>query len=458
MYSRPSLRSGQRALRCLQCSQKRGLAAPASGSFAYQIGEAAGTKFASRDLTGPTTTLALVSRAGTRYQFLPGLTEGLRGFAFRNTENRSALRIVRESELLGSELSAYHSRENLVLCAKFIRDDLPYFLELLAEVAGKTKYQNHVYAEQILPILKLSQKNFLANTQQMALSSVHGIAFHRGLGEPLFPSSSTPINKYLDASTIAEFASAAYTKPNFAIVANGADHGQMSKWVGEFFKDIPSAPASGVPSITTEPSKYYGGEERIAHAADNTMIIGFPGSSSFTGGSYKPEISVLATLLGGESSIKWSPGFSLLSKATANISSVGVKTKSAIYSDAGLLYTQIHGSAVGVAAAAKKVVETITAVANGQISKEDITKAKAQAKYKELDFGQNINNGIELTGNGLITGNKAYQVDETAKLIDAVDEAKVKAAAKALLESKASVSAVGDLHVLPFAEELGLKV
>lgn len=62
--------------------------------------------------------------------------------AIQNTENRSALRIVRESELLGSELVAYHSRENLVIGAKFIRDDLPYFLELLAEVAGKTKYQS----------------------------------------------------------------------------------------------------------------------------------------------------------------------------------------------------------------------------------------------------------------------------------------------------------------------------
>jgi hypothetical protein len=57
--------------------------APASGSFAYQTGDVAGTKFASRDLAGPTTSLALVSRAGTRYQFLPGLTEGLQNFAFR---------------------------------------------------------------------------------------------------------------------------------------------------------------------------------------------------------------------------------------------------------------------------------------------------------------------------------------------------------------------------------------
>ena len=31
-------------------------------------------------------------------------------------------------------------------------------------------------------------------------------------------------------------------------------------------------------------------------------------------------------------------------------------------------------------------------------------------------------------------------------------------AAKELLDYKASVSLVGDLHVLPFAEELGLKV
>lgn len=31
-------------------------------------------------------------------------------------------------------------------------------------------------------------------------------------------------------------------------------------------------------------------------------------------------------------------------------------------------------------------------------------------------------------------------------------------AAKALLEGKATVSAVGDLYVLPYAEDLGLKV
>lgn len=42
--------------------------------------------------------------------------------------------------MLGGELSAYHSRENLVIRAKFLRGDLPYFTELLGEVISKTKY------------------------------------------------------------------------------------------------------------------------------------------------------------------------------------------------------------------------------------------------------------------------------------------------------------------------------
>jgi hypothetical protein len=42
-----------------------------------------GIKVASRDVSGPTTKLAVIAKAGTRYQSLPGLTEGLEQFAFK---------------------------------------------------------------------------------------------------------------------------------------------------------------------------------------------------------------------------------------------------------------------------------------------------------------------------------------------------------------------------------------
>jgi hypothetical protein len=45
--------------------------------------EIAGVKVASKDSHGPTTKLAIVAKAGTRYQPAPGLTVGLEEFAFK---------------------------------------------------------------------------------------------------------------------------------------------------------------------------------------------------------------------------------------------------------------------------------------------------------------------------------------------------------------------------------------
>ncbi|KAF2097363.1 LuxS/MPP-like metallohydrolase [Rhizodiscina lignyota] len=463
MISRSAIgQSAGRALRRSRCTAqpagRRGLAAPASGSFQYQTADVSGTKIASRDLAGPTTALALVSKAGSRSQWLPGLSEGLEGFAFKNTNKRSALRITREVELLGGEYSTYRTREALVLGTKFMREDLPYFVELLSEIATQTKYQEHVWHEEVEPHIKAAQSKFLGSTLEMATNSAHGLAFHRGLGTPLFPTSSVPTTKYLDPETIEAFSYAAYAKPNIALVANGADSAELQKWVGEYFAGARGSTPEGVPSLSASQAKYHGGEERIAHAKGNTIVIAFPGSSSFTGGFYKPEIAVLACLLGGKSSIKWSPGYSLLSKGCADFTGAHVDTNSLIYSDAGLLAITITGVAKDVAGAAAKAVETIKAVANGQIAKEDIQKAVAQAKFKELDFGHNIWAGIELTGSGLITGGKAYQLDDTGKAIGAVTEDQLKKVAKSLLDSKASVSTVGDLFALPYAEDLGLKV
>ncbi|KAL9097685.1 MAG: hypothetical protein Q9165_000011 [Trypethelium subeluteriae] len=461
MLNSPCLgRHAQRTLRhqgFLNVTQRRGLAAPASGSFQYQTGDTKGVKFASRDLAGPTTTLGLVSRAGTRYQPFPGLTEGLERFAFRTTDRRSTLRITREIELLGAEQYTEHTRESLIIGAKFLRDDLPYFVELLAEMATQTQYPGYLFHEEIEGIIDMSKKKHLADTAAMALNSVHALAFHRGLGAPLTPASNIPVNKYLSSESIYEFSRNAYSKANFAIVANGAEHQELTKWVNEFFGDAELP--QGAP-LKSEQSKYHGGEERISHASPkNSVVLAFPGSSSYTGGFYKPEIAVLTTLLGGQTSIKWSPGFSLLSKATANFPAANVQTKSAIYSDAGLLYVLITGSSGDVAGAASEAVKTIKGIAEGgQIGQELFAKAKALAKFRELEHGQNIKAGIELTGAGLTQQGKPYQLDETAKAIDGVTEAQVKKAAKEILDYKASVSAVGDLHVLPFADELGLKV
>ena len=272
--------------------------------------------------------------------------------------------------------------------------------------------------------MRLGQKNLLANPSHMAINSAHGLAFHRGLGTALYPTSSTTFTKYLDPLEIREFANSAYLKSNIAIVANGASHSELSKWVREFFEDTP---AEGE-KLDSAPSKYHGGEERIAHDSGNVMVLAFPGSSSFTSGSsYKPEIAVLAALLGGESNIKWTTGFSLLAKAALNYQHAHVSTQNYGYSDAGLLAVTLTGNASHIGKAAQSVVETLKKIVSGDVSSEDIKKATALAKFRALETGQGINAGLEATGSGLISGGKAYQIDEIAQAIDKVGEDKVKA-------------------------------
>ncbi|KAH7155321.1 Metalloenzyme, LuxS/M16 peptidase-like protein [Dactylonectria estremocensis] len=422
MISRASLaRTAQQAARRSCGAQRRTFAAAATSAGSYETSDVTGLKIASRDAHGPTTKLAVVAKAGTRFQPLPGLTVGLEEFAFKNTQRRSALRITRESELLGGQLASSHTREAVVLEASFLREDLPYFAELLAEVVTQTKYTTHELHEEVERVLRLKQSALNTNVPAIALDNAHAVAFHTGLGSSLYPASSTPFQKYLNEDYVASFADVVYSRPNIAVVADGAASDALSKWVGQFFKDVPATPRSGQ-ALKTEASKYFGGEQRTSHTAGNSIVIAFPGSSY---NSAKAEIAVLASLIGGESSIKWTPGFSLLSKATAGTSSLSVSTSNLAYSDAGLLAVQLSGPAASVRKGAEETVKVLKSIAAGTVAKEDVSKAIANAKFNALNEAQARQSSILLAGSGLVNGGKAYETASLAQAIDSVTAEKL---------------------------------
>lgn len=59
------------------------MASAANPSFQYDVTEAAGVKVANREVAGPTGTIALVAKAGSRYQPFPGFADALEKFAFK---------------------------------------------------------------------------------------------------------------------------------------------------------------------------------------------------------------------------------------------------------------------------------------------------------------------------------------------------------------------------------------
>jgi ubiquinol-cytochrome c reductase core subunit 2 len=58
----------------------------------------------------------------------------------KTTEKRTAFRVTRETELLGGLLSSSSSRETVAVSAQCLREDIPYFIEALGDVALLTKY------------------------------------------------------------------------------------------------------------------------------------------------------------------------------------------------------------------------------------------------------------------------------------------------------------------------------
>ncbi|KAL2273090.1 hypothetical protein FJTKL_05569 [Diaporthe vaccinii] len=431
MIGRSALTRGARlALRrqdCASLAQRRGYAAAAASNetASYESADINGIKVASRDPRGPTARVAVVAKAGTRYQPLPGLSVGLEEFAFKNTDRRSALRITRESELLGGQLTAYHTREALVVEAAFLRDDLPYFTELLGEVITKTRYTTHEFQEEIERIVHLKQGKLTNDALGQALDNAHSVAFHKGLGFSIYPSPSTTLGPYLNENSIAAFAETVYTKPNIAIVADGASQASLSKWIEPFFRDVPASPSASSPlQLFSEATKYYGGEQRTSLAGSNALVLAFPGHNLH---SDKADIAVLTALLGGQSSIKWSPGFSLLSKASAAAPGSTIVAKNLAYTDAGLLTIQITGSSGAVRKGAEEAVKALKSIAESGVTKEVLSKAIAKAKFDLLSQNELTGTGIVSAGNSLIHGGKIFQVAEALKGYEAVTAEKVKA-------------------------------
>lgn len=256
-------------------------------------------------------------------------------------------------------------------------------------------------------------KKLNANPSRLSLEHAFGTAFHKGLGTPLLAAA----NKYVNPGSIEQYASQVYSKANIALVASGTPHAELSKWTTEFFKGLKTGSKVSGPA-----TKYYGGEARVGSAFGNVFVIAFPGTPSSP--NFNAEYKVLAHLLGGETAVKWNAGFSLLSRAIADLPGVSAVAKQQHFTDAGLLYITVEGPDALLEKAGQAVVKAVQDVTN--VSEEDIKKAIAQAKFDVLAEAEDRSIGLELVGQSLLQNGTAPQVDSIVKAIDAVTADSVK--------------------------------
>lgn len=388
---------------------------------AFSTSEVSGVSVSVREDLRPVSKVSVVVNAGSRYNSTPGVSHVLEKFAFKNTSKRSALRLFRESELLGGQLSTSISREQIVLTTAFLREDLPYFVEALADTTQNGLYKKYELAEDVAPIAIGESQAAYSSPAYAAEQAAYEVAFRSGLGNSVLvePFSSVSVNQ------VAAYAKEAYTKANVSIAATNVVEADLKALVEEHFTALPSGSA-----LTSPASKVYGGESRVKAAGASALTLLFPSTSTSAASA------VLANLLGGSaSSIKWSTGTSLLG-AVAGKTGATIATSYTPYSDASALSITISSAdAAAVAEAATLVAAEIKSIAAGAAA-ESVSKAVALTKFSQAAASEAA---IPVL----------YALDVATVTPEAVAEA-----ASALASGPIALAAVGKVHSLPYADEL----
>ncbi|ODV91935.1 hypothetical protein CANCADRAFT_79046 [Tortispora caseinolytica NRRL Y-17796] len=390
--------------------------------------------------SGPTSTVSVVIRGGSKFESASGAAHVLERFAFQNTAKRSGLRLTRETELMGGQLSHYHDRESIVLTAKFLRQDLPFFVELLGDVVGSPSLDDFELVETVWPLAILESRAADAVPSNTALELAHSVAFRKGLGNPRLVD---PDSDHVSIENVRDHFAATYTKANIHIVGNDVDTEVFQQLVESAFGSIPEGTAVSAPT----PAAFHG-EARVKSTAGNAFTLAYP----LIGADASPAAAVLGYALGGIPAIKWATSSASIPTGAAEVSPfVSTATGYASYANAGLLHFSVTGpysAASSVSAAAKKAASVIKS-APSSLSDDVIKRAIAQAKFaaaSAVDSYEGTNWAVGTKGLGL------GSVDTAA--FDKVTPDAVKAVAKKIAEATPAVAAVGKIFELPHTDEL----
>lgn len=346
----------------------------------------------SKDGPGKFSTLTVKVHAGSRYATKDGIAHLLSRFNFQNTINKSALRLARESELLGGQFKSSVDREYITLSTTFLKEDLPYYVNALGNVLYKTAFRPYELPESVLPA---AQEDLMATAScpiYKAEDLLYNVTFRKGLGNTILYDN---VNK-ISLEDIKDYANKVYTKENMEIIGQGINEVDLKKFVNDsLFSSLPS----GSSLITSVQPKTYVSEARVRFVGESVGAIAVP--------VVKEEFATYEVLS------------RYLDSALSELSSLISKIKFDKYNDVGLFSLYVKGDASTVSSNLKKIVSELK-------TGKDISLAKDITNLQLALQGEAAISPVELD-------------------ISSVKDFKLR---------KFSYVAVGDVSNLPFADEL----
>ncbi|KAF8407118.1 hypothetical protein HHK36_006243 [Tetracentron sinense] len=457
-----------------------------------------GVKIASETSANPAASIGLYVDCGSVYEtpISFGATHLLERMAFKSTKNRSHLRIVRDVEAIGGNVTASASREQMGYSYDALKTYVPEMVELLVDcvrnpvfldwevneqVSVRVLSSCHAFASSIasrhpssdgmpdvllIPdyILLQMQKvkaeigEISNNPQGLLLEAIHTAGYSGALANPLFVPESA-LNR-LNSTILEEFVAENYTAPRMVLAASGVEHDELLSIAESLLSDLPSMPRPEEPK-----SVYVGGDYRCQSDSGKTHIaLAF----EVPGGWHKEKeamtLTVLQMLMGGGGSFSaGGPGKGMYSRLYLRVLNEYQQIQSfsafsSIYNYTGIFGIQATTGSEFVSKAVDIATRELLAVATpGQVDHVQLDRAKESTKSAVLMNLESRMVASEDIGRQILTYGERKPVEHFLKAVDEITLKDIASVAQNIISSPLTMASYGDVINIPSYESVSSK-
>ncbi|XP_071721500.1 mitochondrial-processing peptidase subunit alpha-like [Rutidosis leptorrhynchoides] len=419
-----------------------------------------GVRIASETSSNPAASIGLYVNSGSIYETPVsfGATHLLERMAFKSTTNRSHLRLVREVEAIGGNVTASASREQMGYTYDALKTYVPQMVELLVDSTRNQVFLDWEVKEQIEKV-KAEIGEYANNPEALLQEAIHSAGYSGALANPLLASEGS-LNR-LDGTILEEFVAANYTAPRIVLAASGVEHEELLKYAEPLLSDLPGG------ALVEEPkSVYVGGDHRVM--ADTGGKTSFALAFELPGGWLKEKdamtLTVLQMLMGGGGSFSaGGPGKGMYSRLYLRVLNEypdihSFSAFNSVYNNTALFGIQATTSSAFAPKAIDVAAKELIAVAtNGEVTQVQLDRAKQSTKSAILMNLESRMVASEDIGRQILTYGERKPVEFFLKAIDEVTAKDIASIAQKLLKSPLTMASHGDVINVPTYDSVSSK-
>ena len=371
--------------------------------------------------------IGVSATAGARDEMPPegGLSHMLEHMAFKGTNARNAKQIVEEIENVGGDLNAYTDYEVTAYQARVLAEHVPMAIDLIADILRNSTFdEGEIEKERQVILQEIGERNDMPS--MAALETLQETCFpEQALGRPIIGTPEKVLS--FDRTMISDYLARHYAPDRLVLAAAGyVDHDETVKAAERLFGDMAARPAP-----QREPGAYKPGTKRLVRDVEQAHVcIGFeaPDSRNFEA-QFRAQ-AVAAVLGGGMSSRLFQEAreerglcYSIYSYAEA-------------FEDAGMM-------TIYAATSPEQAEEMVTLAldvfqrAADEITEEEASRARAQSKAGLVMGLESPMRRSESLSRQIALWGRPIPMEEIVAMVDQVDAAAVRSAARGLLDGPA---------------------